>query len=43
MKDTNFHPPVKTLDPNSCLKLNCILYKSQNKEANEGSVQILRR
>jgi len=29
---------VKTLVPNSCLKLNSILYRSQNREANEGSV-----
>jgi len=29
---------VKTLVANSCLKLNPILYKSQNREANEGSV-----
>jgi len=29
---------VKTLVPNSCLKPNSILYKSQNREANEGSV-----
>jgi len=29
---------VKTLVSNSCLKLNSILYKSQNREANEGSV-----
>ena len=36
IKVTNFHPPVKTLVPNSCLKLNSILYKSQNREANEG-------
>jgi len=28
---------VKTLVPNYCLKLNSILYKSQNKEANESS------
>jgi len=35
---TNCHPPVKTLVPNSCLKLNSILYKSHNREANEGSV-----
>ena len=35
---TNFHPPVKTLVPNSCLKLYSILYKSQNREANEGNV-----
>jgi len=34
----NFQPPVKTLVPNSCLKLNSILYKSQNREANDGSV-----
>jgi len=35
---TNFNPPVKTLVPNSCLKLNSISYISQNKDANEGSV-----
>jgi len=35
---TNFHPPVKTFAPNSCLELNSILYKSQKREANEGSV-----
>jgi len=35
---TNFHPPVKILVPNSCLKLNSILYYSQNREANEGNV-----
>ena len=29
---------VKTLVSISCLKLNSILYKSQNREANEGSV-----
>jgi len=34
----NFHPPVKTLVQNSCLKLNSILYKSQTSEANEGSM-----
>jgi len=34
----NFHPPVKTLVPNFCLKLNSILYKSQKREAKEGSV-----
>jgi len=38
IKVTNFQPPVKTLVRNSCLKLNSILYKSQNREANEGSV-----
>ena len=38
VKVTNFHPPVKTLVRNSCMKLNSILYKSQNREANEGSV-----
>ena len=42
MKGTNFHPPVKTLFPNSCLKLHSILYKSQNREVNESIVQILR-
>jgi len=35
---TNFHPPVKTSVANSCLKLNSILYKSRNSEANEDSV-----
>jgi len=30
--------PLKTLIPNSWLKLNSILYKSQNREANKGSV-----
>ena len=29
---------MKTFVPNSCLKLNSILYKSQNREANEGIV-----
>ena len=35
------HLPVKTLVPNSCLKLNLILYKSQNKKANECSVHCI--
>jgi len=34
---TNFHPPVETLVPNTCLKLNSILYKSENRETSEGS------
>ena len=38
IKVTNFHPPVKTLVSNSCLKLISILHKRQNTEANEGSV-----
>jgi len=38
IKVTNFHSPVKTLVSNSCLKPYSILYKSQKREDNEGSV-----